>query len=77
LPRRSPLADAIGEENALRYREALARLDADEQELIVGRIELGYSYEQLALASGRSSPDAARMAVKRALLRLAEALARA
>ncbi len=73
----SPLEDAIGEENASRYREALARLGADEQELIVGRIELGYSYEQLALATSRSSPDAARMAVKRALLRLAEALARA
>lgn len=73
----SPLEDAIGEENASRYREALARLDADEQELIVGRIELGYSYEQLALVTSRSSPDGARMAVKRALLRLAEALARA
>ena len=73
----SQLDDVIGEENASRYREALARLDADEQELIVGRIELGYSYEQLALSTGRSTPDAARMAVKRALLRLAEALARA
>ncbi len=73
----SPLEDAIGDENALRYREALERLDPEEQELIVGRIELGYSYEQLALAAGRPTPDAARMAVKRALLRLAEEIARA
>jgi RNA polymerase sigma factor (sigma-70 family) len=71
----SPLEDAIGEENTSRYREALGRIDADDRELIVGRIELGYTYEQLALTMGYSTPDAARMAVKRALLRLAEALA--
>jgi RNA polymerase sigma factor (sigma-70 family) len=75
VSRASPLEDAIGEENAFRYREALALLDTDDQDLIVGRIELGYSYEQLALATGRPTPDAARMAVRRALLRLAEALA--
>jgi RNA polymerase sigma-70 factor (ECF subfamily) len=73
----TPLEDAIGEEHTVRYRTALQRLDREEQELIVGRIELGYSYEQLALAAGRPSPDAARMAVKRALLRLAEEIARA
>jgi RNA polymerase sigma-70 factor (ECF subfamily) len=73
----SPLEDAIAAQNASRYRETLALLAPDDQDLIVGRIELGYSYEQLALATGRASPDAARMAVKRALLRLAEALARA
>ena len=67
----SPLDRAVASENSSRYREALARLDAGEQELIVGRIELGLSYEQLALATERSSPDAARVAVRRALLRLA------
>jgi RNA polymerase sigma factor (sigma-70 family) len=71
----TPLEEAIGHESARRYRAALERLAADEQELIVGRIELGYSYDQLALASGRPTPDAARMAVKRALLRLAELVA--
>ena len=67
----SPLEHAITREKAARYREALARLDTADQELIVGRIELGYSYEQLALATGKSSPDAARVAVRRALLRIA------
>jgi RNA polymerase sigma-70 factor (ECF subfamily) len=71
----TPLEEAIGEESTQRYRMALARLDPEEQELIVGRIELGYSYEQLALAAGRPTPDAARMAVKRALLRLADEIA--
>jgi RNA polymerase sigma-70 factor, ECF subfamily len=73
----TPLEEAIGHESTRRYRLALERLAPDEQELIVGRIELGYSYDQLALASGRATPDAARMAVKRALLRLAEQIAHA
>jgi len=68
----SPLDRAMASENAERYREALARLDPGDQELIVGRIELGLSYEQLALATERVSPAAARVAVRRALLRLAE-----
>jgi RNA polymerase sigma factor (sigma-70 family) len=67
----SPLDRAVASENSRLYREALARLEAGEQELIVGRIELGLSYEQLALATGRPSPDAVRVAVRRALLRLA------
>jgi RNA polymerase sigma-70 factor (ECF subfamily) len=71
----TPLEEAIGHESAHRYRAALERLSPDEQELIVGRIELGYSYDQLALASGRTTPDSARMAVKRALMRLAELVA--
>jgi RNA polymerase sigma-70 factor (ECF subfamily) len=73
----TPLEEAIGEESTAVYRKALQRLDADERQLIVARIELGYSYEQLALAARRPSPDAARMAVKRALLHLAEEIARA
>jgi RNA polymerase sigma factor (sigma-70 family) len=68
----SPLDRAMASESAERYRKALARLEPGDQELIVGRIELEFSYEQLALSTGRSSPDAARVAVRRALLRLAQ-----
>lgn len=68
----SPLERAMARENAEQYREALARLEPGDQELIVGRIELGLSYEQLALATERPSPAAARVAVRRALLRLAQ-----
>jgi RNA polymerase sigma factor (sigma-70 family) len=70
----SPLDHAIRGENAERYRRALSAMTPEEQELIVGRLELGFSYEQIALATGRAHPDAARMAIKRALLRLASAL---
>lgn len=70
----SPLARAIAGENEERFRAALARLGADDRMLVVARIDLGYSYEQVALALGRRSPEAARVAVRRALLRLAREL---
>ena len=41
---------------------------------MVGRTELGYNFRQLALVERLSSPDAARMALRRALLRLSEAI---
>lgn len=71
----SPFSRTVAAEQQRRYRRALLRLSDDNQELIVGRLDLAYSYEQLALATGRSSPDAARVAVRRALLRLAQEMA--
>lgn len=68
----SPLDDAIGVETFERYEAALARLDPLEREAIIGRVELGSSYDELARSLGKPSPDAARMAVARALARLAE-----
>ena len=68
----SPLDAAIREEAWARYRAALERLRPDDRVLIVGRIDLGYSYEQLALVSGRVTPDATRVALRRAIVRLAE-----
>jgi hypothetical protein len=43
--------------------------------LIVGRIELGYNYEQLALIRNKATPGAARQAVRRAIIKLAEKMA--
>jgi DNA-directed RNA polymerase specialized sigma24 family protein len=45
-------------------------LRPDEREAIIGRVEMGYSYEELAEALGKPSPDAARKAAQRALVRL-------
>ena len=42
--------------------------------LIVGRTELEYNFRQLALVEGLPSPDAARMALRRALVRLSDAI---
>jgi RNA polymerase sigma-70 factor (ECF subfamily) len=70
-PSLSPLDAVIGIEAVERYEAALQRLRAEERELIVARIELGLTYVELAAATGKASPDAARMAVGRALARLA------
>lgn len=68
----SPLERAIGAEMVDRYEAALERLEGDDRELVIGRIELGLTYAELATACDKPSPDAARMAVGRALVRLAE-----
>jgi RNA polymerase sigma-70 factor (ECF subfamily) len=68
----SPLEETIGREAAARYVKALARLEPDEREAIIGRVEMEYSYAELAEALGKPTPDAARKAARRALLRLAE-----
>lgn len=68
----SPLEDAIGAEAAARYVAALARLEPEEREAIIGRVEMEYSYADLADVLGKPTADAARKAARRALLRLAE-----
>jgi RNA polymerase sigma factor (sigma-70 family) len=68
----SPLEEAIGREAMGRYEAALGRLRPEEREVIIARVELGQSYQQIADGHGRASADAARMAVTRALVRLAE-----
>jgi RNA polymerase sigma-70 factor (ECF subfamily) len=72
----SPLEQAIGSELLGRYDRALERLTAEDREAVIARIELGCSYAEIADALGRPSADAARMAVSRALVRLAEELRR-
>jgi len=68
----SPLEHAIGREALGRYEAALARLRPEEREVIIARVELGQSYQQIAAGHHKASADAARMAVTRALVRLAE-----
>jgi RNA polymerase sigma-70 factor (ECF subfamily) len=68
----SPLEHAIGREGIERYEAALQRLKSSDREAIVARIELQQSYEEVALALGKSNANAARVAVTRALARLVE-----
>ena len=72
----SPLELAIGVEALARYESALARLRPEEREAIIARIEMDGTYQDVARALGKPSADAARMAVSRALLRLAEEMSR-
>jgi RNA polymerase sigma factor (sigma-70 family) len=70
----SPLEAAVGVEAVERYEAALQRLSEGDRELVIARVEMGMTYAELAAATGKPSPNAARMAVGRALLRLAEDL---
>jgi RNA polymerase sigma-70 factor (ECF subfamily) len=70
-PGPSPIDEVLGRELMERYEAAFARLKAEDQEAIHMRVELGFSYQQIAEALSKPSVDAARMAVSRGLLRLA------
>ncbi|MEO7135421.1 MAG: sigma factor-like helix-turn-helix DNA-binding protein [Vicinamibacterales bacterium] len=72
----SPLEAAIGQETVESYEAALNRLLPEEREAIVTRVEFGLSFAGVAEVLGKPSPDAARMAVVRALVRLAEEMGR-
>ncbi|MCA1563958.1 MAG: RNA polymerase sigma factor [Acidobacteria bacterium] len=72
----SPLEAAIGQQTVERYEAALDRLKPDEREAIVTRVEFGLSFAEVAEVLGKPSADAARMAVVRALVRLAEEMNR-
>jgi RNA polymerase sigma-70 factor, ECF subfamily len=73
-PGPSPLERAIGRERLDRYDAALATLRPMEREAIVARLELQQSYEEVALALGKPSADAARMLVARAVKNLIKAM---
>ncbi len=72
----TPLDLAIRSESLERYEQALERLRPADKECIVARMELGFTYEELAAWTGKPSSEAARKAAQRALLRLVEEMER-
>jgi RNA polymerase sigma-70 factor (ECF subfamily) len=72
----SPLEAVLGREALERFDAALAALDPETRSMIIARVELGMSYRDIASGFGKPSVDAARMAIGRALVRLAEEMAR-
>lgn len=70
----SPMEQAIGRQITDRYERALAQLRPEDREAIVARVELSCTYEELAVALGKPSADAARKAAQQALVRLAAAM---
>jgi RNA polymerase sigma factor (sigma-70 family) len=70
----SPLERAISAEALARYDACLNKLTPIDREAIIGRLELGLTFAELAQALDKRSPDAARVAVSRALVRLTEFL---
>jgi RNA polymerase sigma factor (sigma-70 family) len=74
-PAPSPLEVVIGRQGIARYEAALQTLKPADREAIIARIELQQSYEEVAIALNKPTPNAARVAVTRALGRLLEAMA--
>jgi len=72
----TPLEEAIGREAAEQYERALQRLKPEEREVIIARVEMEYTYEELAQVLGKPTSEAARKAAQRALIRLAEEMKR-
>ena len=73
----SPLELVIGQENIERYEAAMERLRVVDREAIIARIELRYSYQEIAVALGKPTAAAARTAVARAVYRLAHEMSNA
>lgn len=73
-PGPSPLEQQIGRDTLEAYEAALTRLTEAQREAVIMRLEFGYSYPQVADAMGRTTPNAARMLVARAIVQLAEGM---
>lgn len=70
----SPLEELIRKERSDRYLAALRTLKPQERMAIIFRLEHHHSFEEIAQKLGKATPDAARMAVTRAVKRLADVL---
>jgi RNA polymerase sigma factor (sigma-70 family) len=71
----SPIDEVIGRETMERFEAALAGLSVADRDCIMARIELNLPYQDIAELLGKPSSDAARVAVGRALARLAKRMA--
>jgi hypothetical protein len=68
----SPIEEAATRETVDRYDRALTRLAEGDRNCIIARVELGMSYDEIATELGERDAGAARMAVQRALIHLAD-----
>ena len=75
-PGPSPLEHAIGRDAVDRFERALERLRPEDRDAVHLKIELDLPYEQIASALGKPTITATRMAVSRALVRLAREMQR-
>lgn len=67
----SPLEIAVGRDTLRQYEDALQRLRTMDRELIIAKVELGFDYTEITALVGKASVGATRVAVSRALIRLA------
>ena len=67
----SPYEAALAQQTIEHYEAGLTRLNPEDREAIVSRVEFGLTYAEIAEVLGKPSADAARMTVVRALMKLA------
>lgn len=68
--RESPLQRAIGNELLARYEAALDKLEPRHRAAVVMGLEMGFTHREIAEAMGDNHPNAARMRLVRAILKL-------
>ena len=68
----SPLSRVIQDESVQKLRAAMAHLSASDRRLLAARFGSGYRYNEIATRLKRPSAGAARIAVERAVERLAK-----
>ena len=73
----SALEALIARETVERYESAIKRLSPIDRELIFARFEMGLAFNDVAVATGKPTADAARVALLRALTKLAAELSSA
>jgi RNA polymerase sigma-70 factor (ECF subfamily) len=66
----SPMEEAIEKEKLERVITARSKLSEEDQALLHARLDLDLGFTDVALLFGKPSPDAARVAVQRAIARL-------
>jgi len=72
----TPLDHVLGHDLNKSYERALQRLKPSDRDLVIARFEFDADYEEVATATGRPNAQAARVAAKRALAKLAQEMAR-
>ena len=72
----SPEEQAVKAEAVSKYCEALTALSTRDRQLVVARIEAQWTHDEIARHFAIPTPDAARMAVSRALQRLIDSVVR-
>jgi RNA polymerase sigma-70 factor (ECF subfamily) len=73
-PEASIVSKVIGLDVLERYEEGLMTLTDKAREAVILRVEFGYSFAEIALATDTPSANSARMLVSRSLVQLAEAM---
>lgn len=73
-PEASVVSQLIGQDVLDRYEAGLMQLSAKAREAVILRVEFGYTFEEVAIATDTPNANSARMLVTRSLVQLAEAM---